>query len=332
MSGPRRGFALGKFMPPHQGHLFLLEAARRMVDEMTVLVCSFEAEPIPGALRHDWMRALLPGLNVRHMHREIPQNPDEHPDFWPIWRAAIAEFHPQRIDCVFAAERYVFRLAAELGAKPVLIDPDREIFAVSGGDIRADPSAHWNFIPPIVRPYFQQRVCLLGPESSGKSRLAETLARRFAGPHMPEYGRAYDAAHRGGEGWRAADLVALATTHRAMRDALSPFAGPVLIEDTDAIQTAVWAEYLLGETPADLEALIAGEAPAELYLLLTPEVAWRDDGTRYCGTEEVRTWFFERCRDRLRALGRRFEVVGGTDWNARAEAARELVEALLRAG
>ena len=99
----RRGFLLGKFMPPHAGHLFLCEVARARVDRLTVLICSHDAEPIPGTLRAGWMAECLAGHDIRllHMHRDIPQEPSEHPDFWPIWKAAIAEHHPEPIDWDF---------------------------------------------------------------------------------------------------------------------------------------------------------------------------------------------------------------------------------------
>lgn len=132
----KRGFLLGKFMPPHRGHLFLCKSALEMVDELTVLVCSTNTDDMPGDLRHEWMDVALPRAAVLHLHRDLPQAPEDDPDFWEIWREVINEIHPQAIDCVFGSEPYVFRLAEELGAKPVLVDPERDMFPVSGSAIR----------------------------------------------------------------------------------------------------------------------------------------------------------------------------------------------------
>lgn len=299
----RRGFLLGKFLPPHAGHLFLCRTAAAMVDRLTVLVCSIDAEPIPGHLRHEWMRALLPQCRVVHMHRDIPQEPADHPDFWPIWRAAIREHHPEPVDRVFASEDYVFRLAAELGAEPVMIDPARVAVPVSGRAIRAAPHAHWRFVPEPVRPWFQRRVCLLGPESAGKTTLAAALAERFGTVAIPEYGRVYDAHYRQGEAWGPQDFITLAETHLAIAAALAPTGGPVLIEDTDPIQTAVWAEMLLGRVPDALVRMVETFRRADLYLLLSPEVPWFQDGTRYWGDQAVRERFHARCRAWLDRLG-----------------------------
>lgn len=316
----RRGFVLGKFLPPHAGHRFLIESALRMTDETFVLVCSTDAEPIPGALRFDWMRAMAPAARVIHLHRNLPQAPEDHPDFWTIWRAAILDLLPAAPTHVFASEQYVFRLARELGAVPVLVDPAREIVPVSGADVRAAPDAHWAQIPREVRPYFQKRLTLLGPESTGKSSLAARLAEIYGAPAMPEYGRTYDVAYKQGKNWRAEDLVTLAETHRAMREAMQGLAGPVLIEDTDAVQTAVWSLYLTGGVAPALET-IERDTRADHYLLLAPDIAWVQDGVRYAGDPATRTFFFEETERRLKRLGASYDIISGADFGVRRERA-----------
>jgi HTH-type transcriptional regulator, transcriptional repressor of NAD biosynthesis genes len=67
------GFLLGKFLPPHRGHMHLIEVAQRQVDHLTVLVCSRPQESIPGGLRFQWVRDLFPTVNVQHFAEDIPQ-------------------------------------------------------------------------------------------------------------------------------------------------------------------------------------------------------------------------------------------------------------------
>src|SRR6476620_7186966 len=97
------GMLLGKFMPPHLGHVYLGEFAARSVDQLTIVVCSLASEPIPGELRFAWMRELFPFSNVVHLTDDLPQTPEEHPDLWPLWRAALRRVLPDRRDCVFAS-------------------------------------------------------------------------------------------------------------------------------------------------------------------------------------------------------------------------------------
>ncbi len=179
----------------------------------------------------------------------------------------------------------------------------------------------------------QKRLTLIGPESTGKTTLAERLARRFETEHVPEYGRTYDAKHmqtrfKQGKGWRESDLIAIAETHAAMRAALSALAGPMLIEDTDALMTAVWAEHLLGAPVARLE-VMARQTLADHYLLLTPETPWTDDGVRYAGRDDVRKWFFDAAKARLDAFGAAYTIISGSDWESRERKAVEVAEAML---
>ena len=119
-------------MPPHEGHLFMCDVASELVDELSVLVCTRDCEPIEGNLRFTWMQASVKSnVQVLHLHRNIPQEPSEHPDFWNIWRETIQELHPESIDMVFGSEFYVNRLATELDAEPFVIDRERTMVPVS---------------------------------------------------------------------------------------------------------------------------------------------------------------------------------------------------------
>ena len=179
----------------------------------------------------------------------------------------------------------------------------------------------------------QKRLTLLGPESVGKTTLAERLAERFDTRVIPEYGRIYDEKYmqpryKQGKGWRQEDLVAIAEIHAATRAALAPMAGPLVIEDTDAVMTAVWAEFLLGAPSPKLETM-AKENLADHYLLLTPETPWTDDGVRYAGKQDEREWFFTAAQKRLDNFGANYTVIGGSDWGAREDQAVTVAEGML---
>ncbi|MBF9044817.1 AAA family ATPase [Rhodobacterales bacterium HKCCE4037] len=324
------GFLLGKFMPPHSGHLLCAEVGRRLCDVMTVFVCSHDAEPIDGHLRAEWMRKCLTakGYRVIHMHRDIPQTPEEHPEFWPIWRAAIAEHHPEPIDWVLGSEGYIHRLAREVGARPFAVDPDRRIAPVSASAIRADAWANWDHVPGPVRPHYQRRLVLVGAESTGKTTLAEALAARLDSQPIPEYGRDYDALFRHGQDWVPADFETIMPGHMAFADALAHRGGPILIEDTDPVQTLVWAEMLLGHATEALVAKARAAVPGKTYLLLGHSTPWHDDGTRHFAETERRAQFTDRLAAWLDQFDADWHLIDAPDWTARTAAARDRLQAL----
>ena len=319
-----RGFILGKFLPPHTGHMFLCHTAAQMVDDLTILVCSLNREPIPGNLRRDWMAALNPNARICWINKDVPQTPSEHPDFWNIWQKICQEHHPEPIDRVFGSEDYILRLAEELGAKPVIVDPDREAVPVSGTTIRKDPAAHWSFIPGPVRPFYQKRVVLFGPESTGKSTLSKYLADHFNTLWVPEYGRTYDTYCKP-KAWKEDDFEAIAQGHLASRKALAPIAGPVLLEDTDPLLTCVWQEMLIGHQPKWSQEVDL----ADLYLLMDIDMPWVDDGLRYFGSKEKRQLFMDLATQILDDRGAHYVRISG-DWESRQYRAIEAIESLLQ--
>jgi HTH-type transcriptional repressor of NAD biosynthesis genes len=318
--GVTRGFVLGKFMPPHQGHVLLCETARRLVDSLTILVCWLPDDPIPGPRRLAWMKTLFPDCRVLGHDAVVPQAPGDDADFWPIWRGIVTAAHPEPIDCVFAGEDYGARLAEAVGAAFTLVGP-RADPGLSGSAVRADPWAHWDDLPGPVRPWFARTVCLHGPESTGKSTLAAPLAAHFDTIWVPEYGRVHCALN--GFDLDAAGLTRIADVQRAMIAAALPRCNRVLVADTDALTTAAWSLMILGEVPETIP-LVPG---ADLYLLTDIDVPWADDGTRYFPDDERRRAFMRACRAVLEQAGARWADISGP-YDARFDQAVAAIGAL----
>lgn len=163
------GFLLGKFLPLHRGHMYLIERAQCRVEHLTVLVCSLPRDSIPGEMRYGWVKELYPDLNVQHCADEVPSYPYEHPDFWDIWRRTIRRFLPAGPDLVFTSETYGDKLAEILGARHECVDLTRSMFNVSGSAVRAIPRAYWDLLPPPVQAYYDKLYSVVHPDSAGNS-------------------------------------------------------------------------------------------------------------------------------------------------------------------
>jgi NadR type nicotinamide-nucleotide adenylyltransferase len=311
------GFLLGRFMPPHAGHILLCETARRLVDRLTILVCAQPDDPIPGPLRLAWMRQLFPDCRVLGHDAAVPRRPEDDPD---LWREIVKAAHPEPIDRLFAGDANGARLAEAVGAAFVLVGP-RVHPDLSGAAVRADPWGHWRHLPAPVRPYFARTICLHGPESTGKSVLSERLARHFGTIWTPEYGRVHCELF--GYDLDGADHVTIAEVQQAMIAASLPWCERRLIADTDALTTAAWAIMILGHVP---DALVMAPL-ADLYLLTDIDVPWKDDGTRYFPDEERRRAFMRACRDVLTRAGARWVEISGS-WEERFAKAVAAIEEL----
>lgn len=303
----KNGFLLGKFMPFHKGHQHLIETARNQCDHLTVLVCSIEREPIPGWLRYAWVKNTFPGLDVRHVTDENPQEPAEHKFFWEIWCDTIRRNTLPGLDVVFSSEDYGITLAEKLGIQHVMVDKARQTVPVSATLIRNAPIQNWEFIPSEVRPFYIRRVALVGPESCGKSYLAEQLATHFNTAFVEEYARTY--CDRFGTKLTELDFAHIAGGQLYREDEMAKQANRILFCDTDLILTQVWSEvFFEGKTQPWI--FWANHARRyELFLLLAPDIPWEADGTReYPHTRE---WQFERLRQELEARNLKYVVISG---------------------
>jgi NadR type nicotinamide-nucleotide adenylyltransferase len=141
-----------------------------------------------------------------------------------------------------------------------------------------------------------KRICLHGPESTGKSTLAKQLATHFGCEVVPEYGRAYCEAH--GTDIDMAALVHIGQSQDAMNCAAAARGGELVLFDTDPLMTAVWAEMMFGKRDAWFEDF---SGYSDLYLLLDIDLPFVDDGLRVYGNPAARRRFFDLCRAELSA-------------------------------
>lgn len=340
MSERSTGMLLGKFLPPHNGHRYLIDFARHYVDDLDVLCCTLPTEPIDGELRYRWMQAMFPDVAIHHVTDIVPQEPAEHPDFWDIWRELVVRHVRTPPQYVFASENYGARLAAELGSEFVPVDIARELVPVSGTAIREDPDAYWDDIPEVVRPHFRpdyepqpapeppRRVCIFGPESTGKSTLAKNLADHFGTNYVHEYARPLLDPKGGDVDY--ADMSRIARGQSAAEEAIVLQTLHVLFCDTDPLTTTIWSDVMFGRVPAVVQAL-AKRHTYDLYLLCDVDVPWVDDDQRYFPDDSARRAFFDRCKRALESRGRDYVVVRGS-WADRLETAVCAVDRIGRDG
>ena len=288
-------------------------------------MCSLEDDPIPGDVRYGWMREMFPASDVIHLSEDMPQEPKDHPEFWKIWRETIKRIEPRDIDYVFASEPYGERLAKELDARFIPFDLGREMMPISGTEIREHPTKHWEMLPECTHGYFAKRVCVFGPESTGKSTLTRKLAAEFRTVYAWEHARAL-LDPKGGS-CDQSDIPLIAQAQLSLEAALLGNVNRVLFCDTNLLLTEIWSEVLFGDCPEWIRTA-AEHQHYDLTLLLDVDVPWVDDSQRYFPDQSAREAFFERCKMALEAKGDPFVILSG-NYDERFHTACDLVRTLI---
>jgi NadR type nicotinamide-nucleotide adenylyltransferase len=165
------------------------------------------------------------------------------------------------------------------------------------------------------------RIALLGPESSGKSGLAEALAEHFKTAWVPEYARTFLSERPGN--YTREDVLYCAAGQRALEDAKATEADRYLFCDTDMINFKIWLTDKFGSAPTWITDDLASRYDA--YLLTSPDLPFVKDPLRE--NESRREHFFEVYRREITAAGIPFEIISGKG-DERIHAAVAAVEKL----
>lgn len=175
------------------------------------------------------------------------------------------------------------------------------------------------------------KIVVTGPESTGKTELAETLARLLGTRYVPEFARYY-VAHLG-RPYERGDLIRIA---RGQKNWETWYAGQLngpgperlLVCDTDWTVLQIWEQYRF--RPADGYRWPQGYGAADnadLYFLCAPDFPWQPDALRE--HPEEREQLFELYRQLLSDRQARFNVLTG-DRQTRLKTALAVIRELLR--
>jgi NadR type nicotinamide-nucleotide adenylyltransferase len=122
-----------------------------------------------------------------------------------------------------------------------------------------------------------KKVCIIGPECTGKTVLSETLARHLNTVWVEEYARAY--LNRLNQPYEEADLIKIAHGQVRMEDEWVKDANRVLVCDTNLIVIKVWSEFKYGHCAKEILNIIS-ERKYDLYLLTYIDIPWIADPLR----------------------------------------------------
>lgn len=161
-----------------------------------------------------------------------------------------------------------------------------------------------------------KRIVISGPESSGKTTLAEALAHHYGTVCAREMARPYlEVKKRSGitVGYAEEDLLSIARSQVEEEDRVGASididAPRILFCDTDLITIRIWGEEKYGRSDPWI-AQQTEQRPYDLWFLCAPDMPWEPDPLRENPHDRDR--LFDVYERTLMRLGKPYMVLRGT--------------------
>lgn len=327
------GLIIGKFYPPHNGHLYLITESVKQTEHLTVVVLAKQTQKIGLYERVDWLKQIFvnnPKITVVGMWDDAYDDYDDDNVWWDHQQIMEAAIGGKRIDVVFSSEEYGYKLADMFGVTHVPIDIPRKMYPISGTQIRGNLFKEWNYLHPVVKQALGLRIVVVGAESTGTTTLSKDLRDfyRKSVPNVgwvPEFGRDYTWVKLAEEQkidsevkfenivWTPEDFVHIAEkqTESENNYFAEENSSPLLICDTDAFATMLFEEIYCNNGARSQGRSYVNSLPERtLYIITDHEnVSFEQDGIR---TENTRIMMTKWFKETLTAYQKPWIILRGT--------------------
>ena len=151
------------------------------------------------------------------------------------------------------------------------------------------------------------KIAITGPESTGKTALAEQLANHYKTVWVPEYAREYLEKTNGF--YSEKDLLLILEGQIDVENRQNTKAIKFLFCDTDPLVIWIWSKVKYGRIDQKIEDALH-DYKYDFYLLTKPDIPWEKDDLRESEGKLVE--LFEMYLKKLTELGHPFAVISGS--------------------
>lgn len=168
------------------------------------------------------------------------------------------------------------------------------------------------------------KIAVVGPESTGKSTMAQFLAKELKTLCVPEYARYY-CKHLNNS-YTPQDELNMFYGQLALEDAiLASTTSDIIICDTTIMTVKIWSDHLFGDTPLNVKTEI-NQRYYDLYLLMDIDLPWEDDPLRDFPNQ--REHFMTIWKRELEAINAKYTLISSTDEKRLLEGKKNVLDFL----
>ena len=321
----------GSFNPLHKGHVSCIIQAANMCKELyIVLSIGTGRAEINYRIRYRWLYTLtkhIGNVSIIMLEDDAKTKAEYGESYWKADSDKVKGMVGKKIDVVFCGSDYDEKSFWNV------CYPESELFIferneISSTEIRNNPYKCWDWLPSVVKPYYNKKVLLMGGESTGKSTLTINLANYYNTNYIDEAGR--DISEKSGTDLMMIpeDFTEILLQHKLNEMKAIENSNKLLFIDTDALVTQFYIEFLEDANKIKNIALsdaIDGLNEYDLILFLEPDVEFVQDGDRSVVIKNDREKYSNQIKAILDKHGKAYHTISGS-YQERFLKAVELVD------
>lgn len=309
----------GTFSPLHQGHVSCIAKATCMCEELYIIINhSQNPKEIDIRIRYRWLYQLT--VEMKNVHLMILEDQNTEKTDYSVEQACIdannlKEKIGKPVDIVFCGSDYdadSFWAKAYPESKLHIFERN----GISSTQIRENPYGHWDWIPNVVKPYYNKKVLICGLESTGKSVLTAKLAAYYNTNYVIEAGR--DLSEKSGtdEYMLEEDFTEILLTQKMNEMHAIESSKKVLFCDTNALYTMFYLDYFnengMNDKNIELAKTIENLNNYDLIFLLKPTDIWVQDGDRKEDIRDNKEIYYQQIKDIIQSHHNNLVEIDGT--------------------
>ncbi|MGT2846498.1 AAA family ATPase [Streptococcus massiliensis] len=288
----------GTFAPLHQGHIDLIQKAKRQFEQVRVVVSGYEGDRgetvgLNLQKRFRYIREAFADDDLTQIYQLDESDLARYPKGWDTWLTQLLQLvhyqEKQEELTFFVAEKEYCKELEKRGFASVL---EERQFGISASMIRQNPSKYWKYIAQPFRRQFTKKVLIIGSASNGKTTLAKDLGRFYDAPVSLEYAREYQIQNNvRDDELTAKDYYYLLLGQYAQTSQLidSSVNRGLVVADTNSLVTKGYYDYYLKEDASQLDERqtfdhlflsILSKEKWDLILFIKPNGSYVNDGFR----------------------------------------------------
>lgn len=332
------GLYAGSFNPVHLGHVMNIVKAHTLCEKLYIVLSYNEHEQINHKERFMWLKDITKDMKNVVVLKVFDQSHSKEEYNWDQGCLDIKKIVNEKIDVIFCGGDYrnnkIFqRLWSDISIHYF----ERNIMKISSTQIREDPIKYYDYLPQIVKPYYNKKVVVVGTESCGKSSLVKHLAKIYNTNYVEETGRDICLKAGGIDNMQSKHYYEILLKHLDNINRQIKTSNKILFIDTESLITLYYYNLSFMKTSEydnkikNLAVILSKTMKYDLWIFLEPDVTWVQDGTRTYGNQKMRLENNKTLKTLLKKMGIKYYVVGGT-YNDRLENSIELINKYILSG